>query len=145
MKTSWCSVVLFVVPTAARTLQPLALDALEKSVSVAAMLKFVARYERYAYGVKSSNTHFCAASNGNFNLQTITQKPGAPCLPCCCCGPAIECDGCSCVNIQAHCCCCVTSAAFPCNDEVPVALTVLGLTMYPKCGCMVPIKEVMDR
>jgi len=43
--------VLFVVPTAARTLQPLALDALEKLVSVAAMLKFVASRVHRAFHV----------------------------------------------------------------------------------------------
>ncbi len=43
MKTSWCSVVHFAVPTAAPTLPPLALDALERLASVAAMPKFVAR------------------------------------------------------------------------------------------------------
>ena len=59
-------------------------------------------------------------------------KPGAPCLPCCCLGPAIECDGCSVCNLQAHLCCCVASAALPCNDEVPVALTFAGLTVFPK-------------
>mmetsp|Transcript_10103 Transcript_10103/g.14499 ORF Transcript_10103/g.14499 Transcript_10103/m.14499 type:complete len:136 (-) Transcript_10103:1514-1921(-) len=72
-------------------------------------------------------------------------KPGAPCLPCGCCGPAIECDGCSCVNLQAHCCCMVATAAFPCNDEVPIALTILGCTLYPKCGCCVPTGEIMSR
>ena len=72
-------------------------------------------------------------------------QPGAPCLPCGCCGPQCEMDGCSCFNMQAHCCCCVNSAAFPCNDEVPAAVTILGLTMYPKCGCMVPMKEIMNR
>ena len=72
-------------------------------------------------------------------------QPGAPCLPCCCCGPAIECDGCSICNAQAHLCCCVASAALPCNDEVPVALSVAGLTVYPKCGCCVPMKEIMHR
>ena len=72
-------------------------------------------------------------------------QPGAPCLPCCCCGPAIECDGCSICNAQAHLCCCVASAALPCNDEVPVALSVAGLTVYPKCGCCVPMKEIMNR
>ena len=72
-------------------------------------------------------------------------QPGAPCLPCVCCGPKCEFDGCSCFNLQAHCCCSVASAALPCNDEVPVAVSVLGLTLYPKCGCMVPMKEIMDR
>jgi hypothetical protein len=62
-------------------------------------------------------------------------KPGAPCLPCCCCGPKIECDGCSCVNTQLQCCCVVCSSAFPCNEEVPVAITALGLTVFPTCGC----------
>ena len=76
---------------------------------------------------------------------STSYQPGAPCLPCGCCGPKIEGDGCSGLNVQAHCCCCVASAALPCNDEVPVAVTVAGLTLFPKCGCMVPIKEVMNR
>ncbi|KAL9182899.1 hypothetical protein ACHAXT_004178 [Thalassiosira profunda] len=70
-------------------------------------------------------------------------KPGAPCLPCGCIGPT--CDGDGCLNAQAHICCCVTSAALPCNDEVPVAVTVAGLTVFPKCGCCVPMKEIMSR
>eukprot|EP00957_Ditylum_brightwellii_P080609 6130554-Ditylum_brightwellii.AAC.1 len=73
-------------------------------------------------------------------------KPGAPCLPCCCCGPAVECDGCSLFNAQGQCCCAVVSMAFPCNEEVPIALTVLGLTMYPECGCCKTIEEIkMER
>jgi hypothetical protein len=64
-------------------------------------------------------------------------KPGAPCLPCCCIGPKCENDGASIVNAQLQCCCLVCSAALPCNDEVPVALTIAGLTLYPKCGCCV--------
>lgn len=76
---------------------------------------------------------------------TDWRQPGAPCLPCVCCGPQCEFDGCSCFNLQAHCCCCVASAALPCNDEVPIAVSFMGLTLYPKCGCMVPMKEIMDR
>merc|ERR550539_119441 len=72
-------------------------------------------------------------------------KPGAPCLPCICCGPKIECDGCSCVNTQVQCCCAVCSAAFPCNEEVPVAVSLLGLTVFPTCGCCIKQKEIMDR
>jgi hypothetical protein len=46
---------------------------------------------------------------------------------------------------QVHMFCAVCSAAIPCNDEVPIALTVLGLTMYPKCGCCVVQKSIMER
>lgn len=62
-------------------------------------------------------------------------NPSADCLPCGCLGPAIECDGLSCVNAQAQCCCIVNSCAVPCNEEVPVAVTILGLTLYPEVGC----------
>jgi len=64
-------------------------------------------------------------------------KPGAPSLPCCCCGPKCENDGCSCFNAQVQCCCAVCSAAVPCNEEVPVALALAGIMVYPKCGCCV--------
>jgi len=64
-------------------------------------------------------------------------KPGAPCLPCGCCGPKCENDGCSFCNAQVHCCCTVCSAALPCNEEVPVAVAVAGLMVYPKFGCCV--------
>ncbi|KAL3805233.1 hypothetical protein ACHAWO_009035 [Cyclotella atomus] len=91
----------------------------------------------------------CLGCSGKVGLCCLNMefccKPGAPCLPCGCCGPQCEMDGCSCFNMQAHCCCCVNSAAFPCNDEVPAAVTILGLTLYPKCGCMVPMKEIMNR
>jgi hypothetical protein len=70
-------------------------------------------------------------------------KPGAPCLPCGCCGPKIECDGCSCVNTQVQCCCAVCTAAFPCNEEVPVAVSALGLTVFPKVGCC--LKQKVSR
>jgi len=72
-------------------------------------------------------------------------KPDAPCLPLACCGPKCEFDGCSIFNAQAQCCCTVLSAAFPCNDEVPIAVSALGLTIYPKVGCCVSVKEIMNR
>ncbi|EJK49705.1 hypothetical protein THAOC_31385, partial [Thalassiosira oceanica] len=73
-------------------------------------------------------------------------KPGAPCLPCVCCGPKCDCDQCGSIcTLQAHLCCTVASAAFPCNDEVPIAVTIAGVTLYPKCGVCVPMKEVMKR
>jgi len=76
----------------------------------------------------------------------ICCKPGAPCLfPFLCCGIKCENDGCSIMNAQCQICCVVCSAAFPCNDEVPAACSILGLTVYPKCGFCVPMKEIMDR
>lgn len=44
-RTTWCSVVLFVVPTLAPIRRQIALDAQERSDSAASMLKFVARYD----------------------------------------------------------------------------------------------------
>jgi hypothetical protein len=76
---------------------------------------------------------------------THTHKMGADCLPCCCCGPAIECDGCSVCNAQLHCCCAAVSAAFPCNDEVPCVVNVAGWTLYPQCKCFAPMREIMGR
>jgi len=70
-------------------------------------------------------------------------KTGAPCLACCCCGPT--CDGSGCCNAQCQLCCVVISAAFPCTDEVPAAVTILGCTIYPKCGPCMPMKKIMDR
>jgi hypothetical protein len=75
------------------------------------------------------------------NLQFCC-KPSAPCLPCGCCGPRCENDGCSVFNAQCQLCGLVVSGAFPCNKEVPVALTALGFTLFPKCGCCVKIGDL---
>ena len=89
--------------------------------------------------------------NGVLECCCVVSRACRPLLPaliagrCCCCGPQCECDGCSVLNVQTHCCCCVASAALPCNDEVPLAVSVLGLTVFSKCGCCVPMREIMDR
>ncbi|GAX22523.1 hypothetical protein FisN_14Hh145 [Fistulifera solaris] len=73
-------------------------------------------------------------------------KPGAPLLfPFCCVGCTSECDGCSIINGQLHACCAVMSCAFPCNEEVPVAVSLVGLNLYPKCGLCLTQKEAMVR
>jgi hypothetical protein len=73
-------------------------------------------------------------------------KFGAPCLiPCCCVGIRPEYDGCSVINAQCQACCVVASIALPCNDEVPVALTIAGCTIFPTCGCCIQQKEIMRR
>jgi hypothetical protein len=69
-------------------------------------------------------------------------KAGAPCLPCCCCGPNCDCDDCSIAHLQGQACCIVVSAAIPCSEEVPLAVTVLGVTVFPTLGCCVPVKDV---
>jgi hypothetical protein len=51
-------------------------------------------------------------------------------------------DGCSVFNVQCQLCNLVISGAFPCNEEVPVAISVLGLTIFPKVGCCVKIGEL---
>lgn len=78
------------------------------------------------------------------NLQMCC-KPSAPCLPCGCIGPRLENDGCSVFNIQCQLCSAVISGAIPCNKEVPVALTVLGLTIFPKVGCCVKIGDIQGK
>jgi hypothetical protein len=72
-------------------------------------------------------------------------KPSAPCLPCGCCGPRCEYDGCSVFNVQCQICQAVVSGAFPCNKEVPIALSVAGATVYPKCGCCVKIGDLKTK
>jgi hypothetical protein len=73
-------------------------------------------------------------------------KFNAPCLiPCCCVGIRPEYDGCSVINAQCQACCVVASIALPCNDEVPVALTIAGCTIFPTCGCCIQQKEIMRR
>ncbi|KAG7351370.1 hypothetical protein IV203_003831 [Nitzschia inconspicua] len=83
----------------------------------------------------------CCGCSGKIGLCCVNMqvccKPSAPCLPCGCCGPRWEYDGCSVVNAQLHCCHMVCSGALPCNKEVPVVLTALGLTVFPKCGCCI--------
>ena len=56
-------------------------------------------------------------------------KSGAGCLPCCCCGPSCECDGCALFKVQMQCFCLAISAAFPCDEEVPPIVAVAGLTV----------------
>eukprot|EP00977_Amphora_coffeiformis_P019262 scaffold7101_cov153-Amphora_coffeaeformis.AAC.7 len=92
-------------------------------------------------------------------------KPGAPCLiPFGVVGVKCENDGCSVLNAQCHrtltrlaswshthdshesFCCVVVSAAIPCNEEVPVAVSIAGLTLYPKMGCCIKQASLkMDR
>mmetsp|Transcript_44097 Transcript_44097/g.64808 ORF Transcript_44097/g.64808 Transcript_44097/m.64808 type:complete len:133 (+) Transcript_44097:50-448(+) len=73
----------------------------------------------------------------------ICCKPSAPCLfPLGCMGLKCENDGCSCFNVQCQMCQLVMTGAFPCNSEVPVAVSILGLTLYPKVGCCVKIGEI---
>lgn len=78
----------------------------------------------------------CCGCSGKLGLCCVNCemccKPSAPCLPLCCCGPKCECDGCSMCNIQCQLFNLVISGAFPCNEEVPVAVSLLGLTMFPK-------------
>ena len=88
-----------------------------------------------------TNPSACMSCSGKVGVCCLTCevccKLGAPCLPCCCCGPQCETDGCACCSSQVQCCCCVCSAAFPCNDEVPIAVSALGLTVFPTCGCCI--------
>ncbi|CAB9513534.1 expressed unknown protein [Seminavis robusta] len=92
------------------------------------------------------NSCDCAGCSGKVGVLCLNcevcLKFGAPCLPCCCCGPKCECDGCSVLNVQVHGLCGVVSAAIPCNEEVPLAVNVLGCNLYPKCGCCVTIGEI---
>lgn len=79
---------------------------------------------------------------------SVFQSPhdiGAPCLPCCCCGPKCECDGCAIMKIQLQAFCLAITGAFPCDEEVPPVLTILGCTLYPKCTCCAPQKEIIKR
>jgi hypothetical protein len=93
-------------------------------------------YKDLDCGGCSGKAGFCC-----LNLQFCC-KPSAPTLPCLCCGPRCEFDGCSILNLQCQCCNAVISAAIPCNKEVPVALSLCGCTVFPKCGCCVKIGEL---
>ena len=72
-------------------------------------------------------------------------KPNAPCLALICCGPKIECDGFSILNVQIQVLSLVISAAVPCNKEVPVAISILGATIYPKCGYCITIGDATKK
>ena len=57
-----------------------------------------------------------------------------------CCKSELECiKPTTCVKMTEQVCCVDMRCAFPCDDEVPCALTVLGLTccydFQPKCSC----------
>ena len=86
----------------------------------------------------------CLGCSGKIGLCCLNAEvcctPGAPCLPCCCIGPKCENDGCSVLNAQLQCCCVVCSSAIPCNEEVPLAVTLAGLTVFPTCGCCIKQK-----
>jgi hypothetical protein len=41
--------------------------------------------------------------------------------------------------------CLVVSAAIPCNKEVPVAVAIAGLTLYPKCGFCMQQRDLFDQ
>ncbi len=85
----------------------------------------------------------CSGKIGFCCLQAeVCCKPGAPCLPCGCCGPKIDCDGLSVMDVQCQVCNIVVSGALPCNKEVPVAVSILGLTLFPKVGCCVKIGDL---
>ena len=84
----------------------------------------------------------CCGCSGKLGFCCLNAEvcctPGAPCLfPLGCVGLKCENDGCSIINGQLQCCCIVCSAALPCNEEVPIVLSVAGLTLYPKCGCCI--------
>lgn len=51
-------------------------------------------------------------------------------------------DGWSIFNVQCQVMNVVISGALPCNKEVPVAVSILGLTVFPKVGCCVKIGEI---
>ena len=88
----------------------------------------------------------CVGCSGKAGLCCLNMefccKPSAPCLPCICCGPRCENDGCSVLNLQCQACNLVASAALPCNKEVPVAVSAFGVTVYPKCGCCLKIGDL---
>jgi hypothetical protein len=93
----------------------------------------------------------CWGVSGKLGLCCISCEfcfnPSAACLPCVCCGP--QCQGCeSLCNIQGQLLCVSIQGAFPCTDDVPAALTALGLTVYPckNAGCCVSVESLkMDR
>lgn len=73
-------------------------------------------------------------------------KIGAPCLcPFGCLGIKCQNNECAAVNAQIQCLFLLCSCAIPCNKEVPLAVSVAGLTVFPKCGCCMKQKEIMDR
>lgn len=63
----------------------------------------------------------CMGCSGKMGLCCLNVqmccKPSAPCLPCGCCGPRFENDGCSIFNIQCQLCNAVITGAIPCNKE----------------------------
>lgn len=49
------------------------------------------------------------------------------------------------MNVQCQMCNMVVSGALPCNKEVPVALSMFGLTVFPKCGCCIKIGDLKKK
>ncbi len=89
----------------------------------------------------------CIGCSGKFGcccLQAdVCCKPNAPSLFCYCCGPTVDCSDCgSVVDVQFQMCNLVVTGALPCNKEVPIAISILGLTLYPKVGCCVKIGDL---
>jgi hypothetical protein len=134
-RTSWCSVVPFAVSTALVTTAVVALAVPGKSVRWKQCFLLCPDFSShwlFVPGVCCVNCEICC-------------KCGAPCLfPCCCLGIALDCDQCSCCNAQLQCCCVSVQGSFPCSEDVPAAVTLLGLTLYPcsSAGCCVSVKNV---
>lgn len=89
----------------------------------------------------------CIGCSGKFGCCCLQAefccKPNAESLFCWCCGPKVDCSDCgSVVDVQCQICNAVVTGALPCNAEVPVAISVLGLTLYPKIGCCIKIGEI---
>eukprot|EP00630_Chrysocystis_fragilis_P003756 CAMPEP_0197387012 /NCGR_PEP_ID=MMETSP1165-20131217/270_1 /TAXON_ID=284809 /ORGANISM="Chrysocystis fragilis, Strain CCMP3189" /LENGTH=154 /DNA_ID=CAMNT_0042912309 /DNA_START=18 /DNA_END=482 /DNA_ORIENTATION=- len=48
----------------------------------------------------------------------------------------------TCCKSQAQCCCLVESAALPPDSEIRAVIAILGLSLYPKCGCCIRLNDV---
>jgi hypothetical protein len=45
-------------------------------------------------------------------------------------------------DAQCEVCGLVVDAAFPCNEDVPLAVTILGLTLFPKVGACLTVAQI---
>lgn len=76
---------------------------------------------------------FCCKPGAN--MLCCTPKEGS----CCQLGLGICMIDCkspkNCCKASSQCLCLINSCIFPCNDEMPCMLAILGLVCYPTCGC----------
>jgi len=91
-----------------------------------------------ALGCMGSNTLLCLESEFCIKFSKIKEPlccnpSNCQCGFCCCATRCVSVK--TCCKSQGQCCCFVSGAAIPPDEEVPCMLSSCGLMCYPKVGC----------